>query len=169
MGRPRGFDTLNCTENDVWEIEKHENATNLRYGKGICYGRWETPDHNYDNYYTYLVYPEKGKKFSDINGREGSYFGISLVLRNQKVKEEDVIKLGNLLNEVYNIYIYNKYIKEYGNGNIQWMVEKLDEKMYQNIANGLNEIIKSKPELSIHLIDENSGKAAYNQKNNYTR
>ena len=51
MERPRGFDTLNCTENDVWEIEKHENATNLRYGKRICYGRQETPGHNYDKYY----------------------------------------------------------------------------------------------------------------------
>ena len=61
-------------------------------------------------FYSLLVYADKGKNFLDVNGRPGSFFGLSLVLTNQQFK--DPKKVWTCLNNVYDESIKNNLVKD---------------------------------------------------------
>jgi len=61
-------------------------------------------------FYSLLVYADKGKNFLDVNGRPGSFFGLSLVLTNQQFK--DPKKVWTCLNNVYDEAIKGNLIRD---------------------------------------------------------
>lgn len=61
-------------------------------------------------FYSLLVYADKGKNFLDVNGRPGSFFGLSLVLTNQQFK--DPTKVWTCLNNVYDESIKGNIVRD---------------------------------------------------------
>lgn len=74
-------------------------------------------------FYTYLVYPKKNEKFLDVNGRDGAFFGVSLIFKNQYCK--DVQKIYNMFEDFYNNSIKNNIVKENENGIKRFLVSSL--------------------------------------------
>lgn len=97
--------------------------------------------------YSYLVYPEKNQFFLDVEGRSGSFFGMSVIMEKQYTEHPS--KLFKMFENLYNNHIKNKLIKEDNNGNKQWLVRDLnaaDVKKY--IHSALNKEYGALPEIS---------------------
>ena len=102
-----------------------------------------------DMFYLFLIYENSGCTFVDANGRPGSFFGMTLIFHNQYVTNAE--KLKKLFQTTYDNYVKNKIIREFPNGNKQWMISELrvsDDKIANYIANGMNNLMKTNPEFN---------------------
>ena len=104
---------------------------------------------NNDVIYSYLLYENPNAKFSDFNGRTGSYFGMSLVLHGTYAQNSsDVFRL---LKATYDNFVKNKVIQEFPNGSRRWMYNQIDtpnDKIATYISKGMAQILKEHPELT---------------------
>lgn len=93
--------------------------------------------------YSLLFYGEPGKPFISYTGRPGSYFGMTLFLKNQRVANPD--NLFKILLATYNHYVKNKIIKEFPNGNRKWAYPTLndaDDTVAKYVGNGFMQILQ---------------------------
>ncbi|MBO7508656.1 MAG: hypothetical protein J6T57_00035 [Alphaproteobacteria bacterium] len=97
-------------------------------------------------YYSFLVNEKPGALFNDINGRPGSFFGISLVFDNKYVT--DTNRLNKLFATAYNKYVKNHIIQEYPNGNRRWLTRDLDAAI-KYVGTGMQHLIDTVPELQL--------------------
>ena len=104
---------------------------------------------NNDVHYIFLVYENADHAFTDINGRDGSFFGMTLVFHNQYVTDTE--KLKKLFQKTYDNYVKGKIINEFPNGNKRWMIRSLknsNDKIATDVANGMNKLIKNYQEFN---------------------
>ena len=117
-GTPDGFSCSECGEKDRALLEgcsvRNQNG-NILYGKRMDNG---------NVYYNYSIYPEKGKIFTDRNGKAGSFFGMAMVFENQEVK--DTKKLEKLFKEVYKNYVKDRIVQDLPNGDKRYLIETLN-------------------------------------------
>ena len=117
-GTPDGFSCSECGEKDRALLEgysvRNQNG-NILYGKRMDNG---------NVYYSYSIYPEKGKIFTDRNGKAGSFFGMAMVFENQEVK--DTKKLEKLFKEVYKNYVKDRIVQDLPNGDKKYLVSSLN-------------------------------------------
>lgn len=102
--------------------------------------------------YNFIVYENPGQSFGSYDGRNGSYFGMSLVFQNQFVPNQESVF--RLLQKTYDDYVKNKIIKEYPNGRRQWMYPNLDtdgDEIAVYVSKGLAKILKDYPEYNLKL------------------
>ncbi len=88
--------------------------------------------------YHFLIYPQKGERFSDKNGRSGSFFGMSLFFKDNYCKNPQ--KIFKMFETLYDKSIKNKLIKEFDNGNRQYAIDsfsnpKVEEYMCKAFLN----------------------------------
>jgi len=105
---------------------------------------------NNDVIYSYIVYENPGKQFSDFYGRKGSYFGISLVFHNEFVTDQNAVF--GLLQATYDNYVKNQIISEDTNGTRKWMTPSIispDDKIATFVADGIIKTMRQKPEYSL--------------------
>lgn len=98
--------------------------------------------------YSLLFYGEPNKPFISYTGRSGSYFGMTLFLKNQQVANPD--NLFRVLLATYNHYVKGKIIQELPNGGRKWMVQTLrdsDDAVATLVGNGFLQILKQNPGL----------------------
>ena len=143
-GVPLGFSCSECPRDDYEFLRlnyidgRHDNQLHIQ----------RLPSGNI--YYSYLMYPSEGKKFSDAAGRTGAFFGMSIVLQNQVIT--DINKLTQLFQKTYQDYVKDKIIKELPNGNKKFIVSNLHTKNDEiaiQVGRGLMNIIKNNPELNV--------------------
>lgn len=96
--------------------------------------------------YSLLFYGEPDKKFVSYTGRSGSYFGMTLFLKNQQVTNPK--DLFRMLLTTYNRYVKGKIIQEFPNGNKKWLVPTLrdaNDTVATYIGNGFQQILQENP------------------------
>ena len=142
FGVPMGEQHSKCDENTARLLQSFYTSRTGIYRKIVT--------KNNTTHYVYVVYGDPNKAFLDKNGRSGSYFGIDLALPNQYSGNPQ--KVFDLLQATYDQYVKNKIIKEHPNGNKQWMYSDLNienDKIARYVVSGLQNIIKTNPELNI--------------------
>lgn len=97
--------------------------------------------------YHFLMYPQKGESFSDKDGRNGSFFGMSLFFNNNYCKNPQ--KIFKIFETIYDKSIKNKLIKEFDNGNRKYAIDsfsnpKVEEYMCKAFVN-----VMQNPELQL--------------------
>ena len=97
--------------------------------------------------YHFLMYPQKGESFSDNDGRNGSFFGMSLFFNNNYCKNPQ--KIFKIFETIYDKSIKNKLIKEFDNGNRKYAIDsfsnpKVEEYMFKAFVN-----VMQNPELQL--------------------
>jgi len=139
FGVPKGFQNSTCDANTAdflayfYAPRKNEMSLDIqRRGNKM--------------YYSFLVDAKNEHFFSDINGRAGSFLGLSLVLENKYITDKERLK--KLFLAVYDQYIKNQIIQEYPNGNRKWLTQDMDAAI-KHVANGMQHLINNTPELNI--------------------
>lgn len=144
FGVPSGYSCSECPKEDYRFLEL--NYIDNRKGNQLHVER--LPSGNV--YYSYLMYPPEGCRFADTEGRAGSFFGMSIVLKDQVIP--DINKLAKLFQKVYQEYVKDKIIKEFANGNKKFLVNDLCPKgdtLAEYVGQGLVDIMKKNPELNV--------------------
>lgn len=100
-------------------------------------------------FYSFLVNEKPGHSFCDINGRPGSFFGMSLVFDNRYVTDTERLK--KMFLAAYNKYVKDQIIQEFSNGNRKWLTENMDTAA-KHVANGMQNLMRDVPELSLNNI-----------------
>jgi len=145
FGVPNGFNQSRCEQNMI-------NFLQLFYNGDTGGMKFRvTRRSNGEVHYVFLVYPNHPNEvFLDYNGRSGSFFGISLYLRNEYFINPE--KICKILQTTYNNYIKNKIIKETPKLR-QFLVPKLnydDDKIANYVAQGLQKTILQNPEFNLN-------------------
>ena len=143
-GVPLGFSCSVCPREDYKYLEL--NYVDNRRGNQLHIQR--LPSGN--TYYSYLMYPQEGKLFSDAAGRPGAFFGMSIVLKDQVIT--DINKLAILFQKTYQDHVKDKIIKELPNGNKKFLVSSLrskDDTLAIEVGKGLMGVMKNNPELNV--------------------
>ena len=144
FGVPSGFSCSECPKEDSRFLES--NYVDNRKGNQLHIERLPSGS----IYYSYLMYPPEGRFFTSEEGRAGSFFGMSIVLKDQVIT--DINKLTKLFQKTYQEYVKDKIIKELANGNKKFLVYDLRPKndaIAKYVAQGLVNIIKNNPELNV--------------------
>lgn len=147
FGVPYGHQTSVCDDKTAEFLEN--NYINTRHG---MHRKMFTRNKN-ETHYILLDYGEQGTKFIDVNGRAGSYFGMDLIMKNNYAA--DPMKVFKVLEETYKQYVTGKIIQEFPNGNKKWMFNDLranNDQICTYVANGLKNLIETRPELNINNI-----------------
>ena len=144
FGVPLGFSCSECTEDDGRYLECFYNGaqdgTKLKISRRA----------NGDVYYSYLMYPKKNEIFADVSGRNGAFFGMSLILKNQEIADNN--KISKLFQKTYQDYIKGKIIREFPNGNKKFLVNSLADKndtLAKCVAKGFIKIMQENPDLDV--------------------
>ena len=98
--------------------------------------------------YSYVMYEEPGRPFLGHGGRSGSYFGITIIFKDQQVANPEA--LFKVLESVYNWYVKDKVIKEYPSGARRWIYPTLsdpDDKVANYIGSCVQQVLKANPNL----------------------
>lgn len=143
-GVPSGFSCSECSNEEYNFLEL--NYVGNRKGNQLHVQHLQ----NGDTCYSYLMYPQDGCSFSDIDGRRGSFFGMSLILKDQIIT--DLNKLTKLFQKTYQDYVKDKIIQEQPNGNKKFLVGSLrseGDKLAIQVGQGFVEIMKNNPELNL--------------------
>ena len=141
-GVPNGHDVSTCDKNTRDFFGLFYDASN-----GVKTN--VTRRVNNDVVYSYLVYGNQDKKFTDYNGRPGSYFGMSLVFHNQYAPDSKSVF--NLLKATYDAYVKNKVIKEFPDGSKRWLYQELStpgDEIAMYISKGMSHLLQTQPELN---------------------
>lgn len=144
FGVPNGFDSSKCGEDTLNFLQTFY----VPHTPGFQFKVIRR--HNNDVHYVFLVYENSGKVFADVNGRSGSFFGISLVLHNQYLS--DANKVEKLMRITYDRYVKNQIIKEDTNGVRKFIIPSLnspDDRVVNYVAKGFTQIIQQNPELNL--------------------
>ena len=143
FGVPNGEQASKCDENTKKFLESFYITRTGTHKK--MYTRRGNETH-----YVLLVYADSGTKFLDAGGRGNSYFGMDFILKNQYATNPN--KIFDLLQATYNQYVKNKIIKEYPNGNKQWLYNNINinnDKITKDVIDGINELIRTRPEFNL--------------------
>lgn len=98
--------------------------------------------------YSLLFYGEPNKPFISYGGRTGSYFGMTLFLKNKQVENPD--DLFKMLLTTYNQYVKGSVIQELPNGAKKWIVGTLhdsSDSVATRIGQGFQQVINKNPGL----------------------
>lgn len=145
FGVPKGFDCTRC--------ESETKNFLLGFYNGNTGGQKFGVIRRYNNevHYVFLVYKNRPEDvFSDCDGRDGAFFGMSLYLKNQQFANPQ--KIRKILQTVYDNYIKNKIVEEKPNGVRHFLLPELksdDDRVVKYVANGLMKTIQSNPEFNL--------------------
>lgn len=98
-------------------------------------------------FYTLLVQKNPDSVFQDVNGRGGSFFGMSLIYDNQYVT--DPTKVRQLLQATYDHYVKGQIIEELPNGIRKYKIRSLsgnNDRVADYVGNGMMRLLDNSPE-----------------------